>query len=891
MKNVVDVGTKMLKILKYIYEKVFHKLKIFDNFAVIEDLNKIFTSILFTTMQQQSPIKKNNIYDMFTQAYDLETLSVSHITIPKDLNFENFKRLKKLTINNCALPENFYESLTKISTLKSLSIICEAFLFGDKHHDSIDNPYNKTSETMNLEYLEYNGKSVYAGKDKCPLDVLSTYINPLTLKCLKTVNCPNRILNTFVNLEYLSMESVQGEFNISKLIKLKSLLVYGSNFSGEQLKNLIKLQYCGISDCKGFCVEYLTDLPSLRHLVLGQHEIPDETLKSLINLEMLEMSICKLPSGTGKFAEKLKNLKFFCVCGVGKSCVEENNFEYYKHLTNAIVMIRRNTMWFDENSVMHKLNSNLVDEDLKSHRYFFEEMVSKYNKVDSTNEWFNIKHSVIGRILEDAKKAEYVLCRHNELMSGREYLNINKPIRRTEDSLGEYIPYDICRVHSEKIEIASEGLKCLTINDHYDYNLDFSNFVNVEELILEKRNIVSMDFSKLINLKKLTMKHCEINDVNCSRMINIEELIIDHCKIDNIRFDLILPKEKFPDTYKFNVTQIPKLKKLAIYHGYEINADQINNLVNIEELIIPGITRLNLSKLIKLRKLKIDSADIDKDFYESLYNLPSLRILDIDTCNERNEETFFEKIDHLTKLEYLRYHDSLYRGKRLFCGKNLKNLKYLNLYDVSDETLGTMENLEYLNLVQLTSDLKSLKKLTKLKALSIGGNEAFVGENLRYLTNLQVLKIKGCSDIDFRSLSELTSLKYLSLKNCPRILDKDLKKLVNLECLDIIKCENINGDIFKYLPNLQILRFNNCPNITDESLKDLHRLVSLEMGDDCKNNSENVNKLLVGSDKLENINYFSVPWNRIFNSSKYYLDFMEKYNKVKLTDENFIEIL
>ncbi|KAG0560026.1 hypothetical protein KC19_10G148400 [Ceratodon purpureus] len=192
----------------------------------------------------------------------------------------------------------------------------------------------------------------------------------------------------------------------------------------------------------------------------------------------------------------------------------------------------------------------------------------------------------------------------------------------------------------------------------------------------------------------------------------------------------------------------------------------------------------------------------------NLRKLTNLRKLDIDGCGLITE---LPGLGDLVALEEL--YASV--GGRHF-GARLK------LPD-----LGKLKNLRVLDLsgrrLQAVPGLDSLISLQKVDA---DFQEVLDRPNLRLLTKLQQLNIRGWSSTELREIANLAMLRRLDIGDCKGVDElPDLQGLISLQKLTLRYCEFVHATSLKELSTLEEIQITGCTQL--EVLPDLQGLTRL----------------------------------------------------------------
>jgi hypothetical protein len=283
------------------------------------------------------------------------------------------------------------------------------------------------------------------------------------------------------------------------------------------------------------------------------------------------------------------------------------------------------------------------------------------------------------------KRDKYLSCKN--LSEVKNYL----PIKKFEN-----INYDVEQDISSMVDINS--IKCLSSNYQNNRVLDFSKFINLEELSLimnglRNKNVelVLPKFLKKLNINNVTNIHRIINN------LNLIELILGCSSIKNLTFPILLKK-----------------LKISLYDNIEYNEVEydFSYLINLKELTIFDCGVYNKMKFpISLYSLTV-LGDVC-----GISNLYNLRELSMEYFSDD-----FEVPLHIEKLSV-----SFHRNQRLSL-KDLTNLKVLDLVlNEDDEGLIIFpENLKkikiYIGIDKFNSNIESLKNLIKLEVYGKNGN-------------------------------------------------------------------------------------------------------------------------------------------------------------------------
>ncbi|KAL9654795.1 hypothetical protein ABK040_008589 [Willaertia magna] len=228
----------------------------------------------------------------------------------------------------------------------------------------------------------------------------------------------------------------------------------------------------------------------------------------------------------------------------------------------------------------------------------------------------------------------------------------------------------------------------------------------------------------------------------------------------------------------------------------------LSNLKNLTKLDISSCYNIKgstLQNLTQLKTLYIQNSAIE-NYNDSIGKLINLTFLNITTINDNDLDTSF--LRNLINLETLFI--SICNDKDLH---NLKNLRILKIFnDKCTSLLG-----------------KCFKYLINLKELE--GNFAIEGQYFKYLTNLNILKLKEINTpFTAEDFAYLKNIKKLQLNVPINVIDLHLQTLTNIVDLNLSKSKSINGDCLQNLVNLKFLNASET-NIKDENLINLTKLL------------------------------------------------------------------
>jgi hypothetical protein len=117
-------------------------------------------------------------------------------------------------------------------------------------------------------------------------------------------------------------------------------------------------------------------------------------------------------------------------------------------------------------------------------------------------------------------------------------------------------------------------------------------------------------------------------------------------------------------------------------------------------------------------------------------------------------------------------------------------------------------------------------------------------EGVRHLGNVQILTLRGCSQITDQSLPFLSHVHTLDLAYCDRITDEGVACLGNVHNLDLSICTQITDKSLPFLCNVHSLSLMACPFITDEGVLSLTNVRVLDLSSCWRVTDEGVRHLV-----------------------------------------------
>lgn len=281
---------------------------------------------------------------------------------------------------------------------------------------------------------------------------------------------------------------------------------------------------------------------------------------------------------------------------------------------------------------------------------------------------------------------------------------------------------------------------------------------------------------------------------------------IDMSAIDGLWFG-IGPGRKISDE---------DLKLIAPMHQLKLLALSAHDVTDKGLLLLDGLTQLECLDISSCSRIK--TKDLGGLGLTGLQKLTRLKSLKANDCYFNGSDLdALQALDELRQIRFDRIKNNLDAGmEHLASRPNLMQLSLASA-EVSDQgiaKLATSKSLEVIDVsgINITDvSVQALSAIESLQELNLR-ETAIQGSNLDLLTNLLVLHIGGCKQLDnenLSKLSQLANLRTLYLNDLKRARDKSLagiSELKNLKELHMLGCTYITDQIFDTLAKLSKLK-------------------------------------------------------------------------------------
>lgn len=330
--------------------------------------------------------------------------------------------------------------------------------------------------------------------------------------------------------------------------------------------------------------------------------------------------------------------------------------------------------------------------------------------------------------------------------------------------------------------------------------------------------------------------------------------------------------------------QLKSIKKLVCNSSVS-SAAGIEKLTGLEELSLYGIggkkLNLNLSKNVKLKKLKLHKAGLTTINLTKNVNLTTLDIYEVnlkslDLNKNVNLKTLSLPNTNLTSIDLSKNTKliKLNLGNKVVDG--FETSKYKNNFNVIN--LKDYKNLKSLILTDLNLTDIDLSKNTKLTTLDLSYNN-IKNMNLYNQLNLEILNLSD-NDLENIDLSKNTKLTNLNLAD-NKLETLDLSKNTKLTNLNLADNEleilNLSANLKLTELNISNLKLNDINLSKNEYLKelDIENISRLKL--------DELNKKVLG---LKNIQSSVVKLSMRNESESLELDKFKKLEKLSLNTHN-----
>ncbi|KAJ9560526.1 hypothetical protein OSB04_005686 [Centaurea solstitialis] len=275
--------------------------------------------------------------------------------------------------------------------------------------------------------------------------------------------------------------------------------------------------------------------------------------------------------------------------------------------------------------------------------------------------------------------------------------------------------------------------------------------------------------------KFAALENLDILDLSWNYMQGFDQVsLLKKLKVLNLRLN------NFNESFITSLSALPMLKSLDLSDNYLLGrsfpAKELAHLTNLEELDLsdnyfndtPSIQEcMRLSRLKKLKSIRLQSNEFNKSIISCLGALPSLKTLDL-SSNHLGGSFPIQELSHLSQdLEVLLLSRNDFNGTLSF--KALASFHHLEVLDLTDNNLvGSIPStisFAYNNLHGSLAD-HGLCELKNLQELDLSHN-MFNGSMPQCFNRLSSLKLLDISTNQFTGtlppavIANLTSLKYV----------------------------------------------------------------------------------------------------------------------------------
>ena len=364
-----------------------------------------------------------------------------------------------------------------------------------------------------------------------------------------------------------------------------------------------------------------------------------------------------------------------------------------------------------------------------------------------------------------------------------------------------------------------------TSNIDADCLVHISKMPRLEHILLTRNKLCD---KKIINLKdSSSLKKLEFLDPQLS-----DEWLENLGKLSQVE-ELVIQNTSLSDEYFKHLKSMSSLKKIRLQQDFGQTSSALTDT-----------SLLYMSEMDSLESIELYYGEFTDKGLEYLSKLKNLQTLVIP-----NSHNFTGSgIQYLTKLENLEHlnigsrrlkDDDLEPIGRL---KNLKELMLFNSRDITNAGISKLSGLNSLESLEIwapkvtTTGLNHLNALSNLNLLEVqGGYADDIGPddtilNIKYLSNLNKLRIPVFRNEDLDCIVKLSNLRQLEIDNQGIVTNEGLARLKNLTSLNILSFTNTytTDDGLKNITDFNKLsQLTISGDITEQGLSYLEKLENL----------------------------------------------------------------
>ncbi len=572
----------------------------------------------------------------------------------------------------------FEKQISNFTGLDEFVNITGLNAYGHNYYGSFDFSLNTELEELILGSNNFDNLDITANLKLKSLDVSSSSINSLDVSHLTDLEVLNIRHTNFSNID------------LSNNLKLKEFTFFASEISSIDLSNNSELErlHTGGSN---LTVLDITNNPKLIYLEMQDSTYSSIDLSQNINLETIacygtEVLSFDFSSNT--------NLKSF---GCGNNLFESLDFSKNTNLERFVSQGNGNL-----------ISVNLANGNNANFTYF------------SANSSPNLETICVDNV-------EYAVTNFTNIDNSDVFINCNEPVVYIPDTNFKTVLLNNVTINTDgdtEIQVsealAYSGYLDVSLIESYDFEKQISDFTGIEEF----KNITgfnayghsyygSFDFSQNLELEELILGGNNFDNLNISNNLKLKSLDVSTSSISNLDVahlvDLEVLNIRHTNFSSIDVTNNLKLKEFTFFAS-EISSIDLSMNIALEDLSTGGapISNLDITKNINLKDLEIQSSTYDQIDLSKNTALESIacygsQISSFDFYENPNLESFgcgnniFESLDFSqnTKLEYLvsQGNDNL-KSVNIKNGNNA-NFRYFSVIDSPSLETFCVDDIEF----------------------------------------------------------------------------------------------------------------------------------------------------------------------------------------------------